>query len=370
MRVPLLDLGAEHRSISTEVRAAIDGVLETQRFILGPEVEALEREVAELCGARFGVGVSSGTDALLVALMALEVGPGDEVITSAYSFFATGGVIARLGARPVFVDIEPRTFNIDPAQAVAAVTKRTRAIIPVHLFGRCADMDPLLKAAEAHGCAVVEDAAQAIAATDPQGRGAGAIGDIGCFSFYPTKNLGGAGDGGMVVTSAETHAERVRRLRVHGGLDKYHHTEVGGNFRLDALQAAVLRVKLRHLGEWTAARRRNADRYRELFADAGLADVVTLPEDTPGHVYNQFVIGAPRRDALRAHLSERDVGTEIYYPIPLHRQDCFRALDYAEGDLPHSEAAARETLALPIYPALSLEQLRYVVSQIAEFYAG
>ncbi len=230
-------------------------------------------------------------------------------------------------------------------------------------------MEPLLEAAGERGIAIVEDAAQAIAATDHRGRGAGAIGDLGCFSFYPTKNLGGAGDGGMVVTSDETHAERIRCLRVHGGRDKYHHTEVGGNFRLDALQAAVLRVKLRHLDDWTAARRRNAERYRELFADAGFADTVTLPEDTPGHVYNQFVIRAPRRDALRTHLGEREVGTEIYYPIPLHRQDCFRELGYAEGDLPHSEAAARETLALPIYPELSVEQQRYVVSQIAQFYA-
>ncbi len=370
MKVPLLDLGAEYRSIESEIRAAIDGVLKSQRFILGPEVEELEREVAELCGVGFGVGVSSGTDALLVALMALDVGPGDEVITTAYSFFATAGVITRLGARPVFVDIEPHTFNVDTSQAVAAISKRTRAIIPVHLFGRSADMDPLLNAASIRGFAVVEDAAQAIAAFDEQGRTAGGIGDIGCFSFYPTKNLGGAGDGGMVVATDERLAERIRRLRVHGSRDKYHHAEVGGNFRLDALQAAVLRVKLRHLGEWTAARRRNAERYRELFADAGLTETVTTPQNTPGHVYNQFVIRAPGRDELRTHLSTRGVGTEVYYPIPLHRQECFRELGYADGDLPHSEAAARETLALPIYPALSIEQQRHVVSAIAAFYTG
>lgn len=370
MKVPLLELGAEYRSIEAEVRAAIDGVLESQRFILGPEVEGLEHEVAELCGVRFGIGVSSGTDALLVGLMALDVGPGDEVITTAYSFFATAGEVWRLGARPVFVDIEPDTYNIDAAQAVAAITQRTRAIIPVHLFGRCAALDALLEAGRDHGIALVEDAAQAIAAFDEQGRRAGGVGELGCFSFYPTKNLGGPGDGGMVVTDNAQLAERLRRLRVHGSHGKYHHSEVGGNFRLDALQAAVLRVKLRHLPEWTAARRRNAERYRELFADAGLAATIVTPADTPGHVYNQFVIRAPRRDALRAHLSERGVGTEIYYPIPLHRQDCFLELGYAEGDLPQSEAAARESLALPIYPALSVEQQQCVVSEIAEFYAG
>ncbi len=368
MKVPLLDLAAEYRSIEAEVRAAIDAVLESQRFILGPEVEGLEREVAGLCGARFGVGVSSGTDALLVALMALDVGPGDEVITTAYSFFATAGVIWRLGARPVFVDIEPHTYNIDSGRAIAAITERTRAIIPVHLFGRCVNLDPLLEASRDRGIALVEDAAQAIAAFDEKGRRAGGGGGCGCFSFYPTKNLGGAGDGGMVVTDDEQLAERIRRLRVHGSRGKYHHSEVGGNFRLDALQAAVLRVKLRHLPEWTAARRRNAERYRQLFADAGLADTIVTLADTPGHVYNQFVIRAPRRDALRAHLTDQGVGTEVYYPIPLHLQDCFRELGYAEGDLPHSEAAARETLALPIYPALSEEQQRYVSSQIAHFY--
>ncbi len=370
MQVPLLDLSAQYASIKSEVQAAIAGVLESQRFILGPEVEALERELAGLAAVRFGVGVSSGTDALLVALMALDAGPGGEVITTAYSFFATAGVIWRLGARPVFVDIEPSTYNIDSAQAIAAITDRTQAIIPVHLFGRCVELEALLDAAGALGIAIIEDAAQAIGACDERGRRAGGIGNIGCFSFYPTKNLGGFGDGGMVVTDEETLAERLARLRLHGSRDKYHHTEVGGNFRLDAIQAAVLRVKLRHLREWTAARQANAKRYRELFEDASLAEVIKLPADAPGHVYHQFVIRAQDRDALRAHLAKRDVGTEVYYPVPLHLQECFRELGYKEGDFPHSESAAQETLALPIYPELSQAQQRYVVSCVAEFYAG
>jgi dTDP-4-amino-4,6-dideoxygalactose transaminase len=367
MNVPLLDLKAQYAAIRSEVRAAIDRVCDSQHFILGPEVIALEEEVAAFCGARFAIGVSSGTDALLAALMAVGVGPDDEVITTSYSFFATAGVIARLGARPVFVDIEPTTFNID-AQAVSAhITARTRALMPVHLFGRCADMDPLLKVAEEHRLAVVEDAAQAIGSIDEQGRQAGTIGHVGCFSFFPSKNLGAFGDGGMLVTNDADLAETLRVLRVHGSKPKYYHQLVGGNFRLDALQAAVLRVKLTYLPAWTEARRANAERYRRLCA--GLLEQVDLPADVPGHIYNQFVVRVPERDRLQTFLQERGVGTEVYYPRPLHLQECFAGLGYREGDFPHAEAAAHDSLALPIYPELTAAQQRYVISQIQEFYA-
>jgi dTDP-4-amino-4,6-dideoxygalactose transaminase len=367
MKVPLLDLKSQYAAIRSEVRAAIDRVCESQHFILGPEVIALEEEVAAFCGARFAIGVSSGTDALLAALMAVGVGPGDEVITTPYSFFATAGVIARLGARPVFVDIDPTTFIID-AQAVSAnLTARTRAIMPVHLFGRCADMDPLLKAAEEHGLAVIEDAAQAIGSVDEQGRQAGTIGDVGCFSFFPSKNLGAFGDGGMLVTHDADLAETLRVLRVHGSKPKYYHQLVGGNFRLDALQAAVLRVKLPYLSAWTEARRTNAERYRRLCA--GLLEQVALPADVPGHIYNQFVVRVPDRDRLQTFLHAKGVGTEVYYPLPLHLQECFAGLGYHAGDFPHAEAAARDSLALPIYPELTVDQQRYVISQLQEFYA-
>ncbi|HEX6588869.1 MAG TPA: DegT/DnrJ/EryC1/StrS family aminotransferase [Longimicrobiales bacterium] len=368
MRVPLLDLKAQYATIRENARAAVDRVLESQYFILGPEVEALEAEVAAYCHARHGIGMSSGTDALLIALMALDVGPGDEVVTTSYSFFATAGVIARLGATTVFVDIDPETYNIDVDQAIAAVTDRTRAIIPVHLYGRMAEMDRLLELGRERGIAIIEDAAQAIGATDDAGRAAGSIGDYGCFSFFPSKNLGGIGDGGMVVTNDAARAELLRVLRVHGSNPKYYHSLVGGNFRLDAIQAAVLRVKLPHLDGWAAGRRANADRYRALFDEAGLGGDLTLPEDVPGHIYNQFIVRAPERDALRAHLAAADIGTEIYYPVPLHLQECFADLGYGAGDLPHAEAAARETLALPIYPELTPDQLAWVVRSIAEFY--
>lgn len=370
MHVPLLDLRAQYASIRGEVRVAIDRVCESQQFILGPEVSALEQEIAALCGVRFGVGMSSGTDALLAALMGIGVGPGDEVITPTYSFFATGGVIARLGATPVFVDIDPSTFNLDSEGTLAGITPRTKAIVAVHLFGRCADLDPIMEAAAAHGITVIEDAAQALGARDGAGRAAGAIGHMGCFSFFPTKNLGGFGDGGMVVTNDAVLAETLRTLRAHGGRPKYYHRVVGGNFRLDALQAAVLRVKLTYLSSWTRARRTNADRYRSLFEGMGLMDRVALPEDVPGHIYNQFVIRVERRDDLRALLTERGIGTEVYYPVPLHLQECFRSLGYRNGGLPRAEAAARESLALPIYPELSEGQQRYVVSQIAERQRG
>ena len=368
--VPLLDLKGQYRALKAELDEAVGRVVESQYFILGPEVAALEQEIAAYSGATHGIGMSSGTDALLAALMALEVGPGDEVVTSTFTFFATAGVIARLGARPVFVDIDPATFNLDPAAAAAALGPRTRALIPVHLYGRMADMDALMAAAESRAVPVIEDAAQAIGASDAQGRRAGSIGQQGCFSFFPSKNLGGFGDGGMIVTSDTRVTERLRRLRMHGMEPKYYHAEVGGNFRLDALQAAVLRVKLPHLDGWSAARRRNADRYRELFAEVAPQAPVVLPGDAAGHIYNQFVIRAERRDALQAFLKEQGIGTEIYYPVPLHLQECFADLGYRAGDLPHAEAAALEVLALPIYPELSDAQLVRVVDAIAEFYRG
>jgi dTDP-4-amino-4,6-dideoxygalactose transaminase len=366
IRVPLLDLRAQYASIRDEIRAAIDRVCESQQFILGPEVEAFEREAAAFLGARHAVGVSSGTDALLAALWALGVGPGDEVIVPAYTFFATAGAPVRLGARPVFVDVEPEGLNLDGAQVRARLTSRTKAIIPVHLFGRPADLEPLLGL----GVPVVEDAAQAIGARDAGGRAAGTIGRAGCFSFFPSKNLGGFGDGGMVVTDDAGLAERMRILRVHGMNPKYHHREVGGNFRLDALQAAVLRVKLRHLSRWTQARRDRAERYRRFFREAGLEGRVRLPADAPGHVYHQFVIRVPDRDGLRAHLERSGIGTEIYYPVPLPHQECFAGLGHRPGEFPVSEAAARESLALPMYPELTEEQQRAVVAAVGEYYGA
>ncbi|MCS6927227.1 MAG: DegT/DnrJ/EryC1/StrS family aminotransferase [Candidatus Binatia bacterium] len=368
MTVPLLDLKAQYAALRPQIRAAIDRVCESQHFILGPEVAALEEEVAAFCGARFAVGMSSGTDALLAALMAIGVGPGDEVITTCYSFFATAGVIARVGARPVFVDIDPQTFNLDAEAVRVRATPRTKAILPVHLFGRCAEMDPLLAVAQEHGLYVIEDAAQAIGARDEHGRQAGTIGHIGCFSFFPSKNLGAFGDGGMAVTNDAALAETLRVLRVHGGKPKYYHHVVGGNFRLDALQAAVLRVKLPYLPAWTAARRQNAQRYRALFAEAGLLQTVLLPAESPGHIYNQFVVRLPERDRLQVFLRDRGIETEVYYPRPLHLQECFRELGYRPGDFPQAEAAAREALALPVYPELTEAQQRYVVRQIRDFY--
>ena len=366
MSVPLLDLKAQYATIRDEIRVVVDRVMESQVFINGPEVAALEQEIAEYSGAAHAVGMSSGTDALLAALMALEIGAGDEVITTPYSFFATAGVISRLGAKPVFVDIDPGTFNIDAGRIPGAVTDRTRAIMPVHLYGRMADMTAIMHAVG--GIPVIEDAAQAIGARDDSGRSAGTVGAMGAFSFFPSKNLGGFGDGGMVITNDAGHDHMLRMLRMHGMEPKYHHALVGGNFRLDALQAAVLRVKLRHLDGWSAGRRRNAAFYRELIAEARL-EHVTTPADVPGHIYNQFVIRTPHRDALQAHLAANGINTEIYYPVPLHLQTCFRSLGYSSGDMPHSEAAARETLALPIYPELTEAQLRAVVDAIASFRA-
>ncbi len=356
--VPALDLKAQYQSIREEIDLAVRRVIESQYFILGPEVSEFEAEAADFCGSKHAVGCASGSDALLLPLMALGIGPGDEVVTTPYSFFATAGAVWRTGAKPVFVDIEPDTYNIDPSGIESAITPRTKAIIPVHLYGQAADMDPINAIADRHGLPVIEDAAQAIGA-GYKGRRAGTLGHSAAFSFYPSKNLGGFGDAGMVTTDDPALARSVARLRVHGMEPKYHHHEVGFNSRLDALQAAVLRVKLRHLDTWTDARRDVAARYRAMFADDGLDGLVTLPVERPEceHVYNQFVVRVPaaERDALRAHLTSRKVGTEIYYPIPLHLQPCFAPLGHKPGDFPISEAAARETLALPMYPELSDE---------------
>jgi dTDP-4-amino-4,6-dideoxygalactose transaminase len=368
--VPALNLKAQYHTIRDEIEPVVRQVLESQMFVLGPEVAGLEAELAEYCGAAHGIGCASGTDALLLPLLALDIGPGDEVITTPYTFFATGGSIWRTGAKPVFVDIEPDTYNIDPARIENAITPRTKAIIPVHLYGQTAEMAPILEIGRSHGLAVLEDAAQAIGAAY-HGARAGSMGDVTAFSFYPSKNLGGFGDGGMITTDDPQMARRLARLRVHGMEPKYHHHEVGFNSRLDALQAAILRVKLRHLDSWTSLRREVADRYRSLFASHGLENHVGLPIERPGnfHVYNQFVIRVPEllRDPLRDYLAGKKIGTEIYYPIPLHLQACFATLGHRPGDFPHSEAAARESIALPIYPELSDEEQRYVVGSIRRF---
>jgi dTDP-4-amino-4,6-dideoxygalactose transaminase len=365
--VPLLDLQAQYAPLRDELLAAIGRVCDSQRFILGPEVEALERELASYIGVRDAIAVSSGTDALLVAMMALGIGTGDEVITSTYSFFATAGCITRLGATPRLVDIDPVTYNVSAAAVRAAVTPRTKAIIPVHLYGLCADMDPLLAISQETGVPLIEDACQAIGATDG-GRQAGTMGRLGCFSFFPTKNLGGFGDGGLVTTNDAALADEIRLLRNHGAEQRYYHQRVGGNFRLDALQAAVLRVKLPHLGRWTAMRRDNADRYRQLFAGALPPDAIGLPVEPAGkfHIYNQFIVRVAKRDRVRAFLTDQGIGTEIYYPVPFHQQECFASLGYASGDFPHAEAAASSTLALPIYGELTAHQQEAVVQAMAE----
>jgi dTDP-4-amino-4,6-dideoxygalactose transaminase len=385
MRVPLLDLKAQYATIRQEVREAVDRVLESQQFILGAEVTALEEAVAHYVGARHGVGMSSGTDALLAALMALDVGPGDRVIGPAYSFFATAGVAVRLGALPVFVDIDPVTYNMSPdalekvwAALDRAGQQRVKAVVPVHLFGQCADMESILEFSRSVGIPVVEDAAQAIGTVCRNGRAAGSMGAMGSLSFYPTKNLGGVGDGGMVVTSDEALAHRLRLLRNHGAEQRYFHKIVGGNFRLDGIQGAVLLVKLKYLDGWHRARQEHAGHYRRLLSQTGLIERgdVGLPENPHAsagartHIYNQFVIRARSREGLREFLTAQGVGTEIYYPVPFHLQECFRDLGHAPGDFPESERAARETLALPIYPELSHEQQEYVVERLAAFYRG
>jgi dTDP-4-amino-4,6-dideoxygalactose transaminase len=370
MNVPLLDLKAQYQSIRREIEPVIAEIFATQGFILGPRVKSCEEAVARYCACAHAVGVSSGTDALLIALMAEGVGAGDEVITSPYTFFATAGSVARTGARPVFADIEPATFNLDPAAVAARVTPRTRALLPVHLFGQAADMDPMLETARRHGLVVIEDAAQSIGA-EYKGRRVGGLGTYGCLSFYPSKNLSGAGDGGMVLTQDDARARTLAMLRVHGMEPRYYHHLIGGNFRLGAIQAAVVEAKLRHLDAWTAARQSNAARYGRLFEEAGLVarGLVTVPRVVQSrHVFNQYVIRVPRRDALRAFLQDRQIGIEVYYPVPLHLQPCFAHLGYRRGEFPESEKAAAETLALPVYPELSDAQAEYVVATIAEFY--
>lgn len=370
MSVPFLDLHRQHAAIGAEIEAAVSRVLGSHRFILGPEVERLEEEIAAVCGTAHGVGVASGTDALMLALSATGVAPGDAVVTSPFSFFATASSIARLGARPVFADINPATFNLDPVSVSMHAPKNTRALMPVHLFGQCADVEMLTQAAGAAGAAgvkVVEDAAQAIGAVR-HGKPAGSLGDAGCLSFYPTKNLGGAGDGGMVVTDDAEVAGAVRRLRAHGDVGRYDHRELGMNSRLDTLQAAILLVKAGHLARWNQARRARAAVYDELLADVG--GDLTRPATEPGneHTYHQYVIRSSRRDALAVHLKERGIGSAVYYPIPLHLQACFSSLGYREGDFPVAETACREVLALPLYPELTDDEQTRVADAIRAFY--
>lgn len=370
-KIPLLDLNAQFETLAGEIQAAVSRVLSSQQFILGPEGRELERELAVYCQCAEAVGCASGSDAILLALMACGIGPGDEVITTPFSFFATAGSIVRLGAKPVFVDIDEATFNIAPDLIERAVTKRTKVIMPVHLFGQCAEMERINEVAAAHEIAVVEDAAQAIGA-EYKGRRAGNLGLIGCFSFYPSKNLGGAGDGGLLTTGDPEIAQRLRDLRSHGARKKYYHDRVGINSRLDSLQAAILRVKLPYVNQWAQARRDNAKRYRTLFEESGLAisENVRLPQENEDalHVYNQFVIRARGRDKLRSYLAEKGIGTEVYYPLPLHLQPCFKDLGYKTGDFPESERAAQEALAIPIYPELGEAAQRRVVDMIAAFY--
>lgn len=369
MNVPLLDLKAQYRAIRAEVLEAIATVCDEQGFVLGPRVAAFEAAIAKHVGSTHAVGCASGSDALLLALMAMGVKAGDEVVTVPFTFFATAGAISRLGAKPVFVDIQSDTFNIDPRQVERALTPRTKAIIPVHLFGQCADMATLNQIARQKRLGVIEDACQAIGATQ-QGKRAGVLGDVGCFSFFPTKNLGGFGDGGIITTNNGGLGESMAMLRVHGSRVRYLHEAVGINSRLDALQAAVLHVKLKYLDQWTEGRRRNARRYEQLFADAKIRERVVLPQTAPGnfHVYNQYTIRVQERDELRTFLKEKGVGTEVYYPLPMHLQNCYRDLGHHKGTFPVSERAAEEVLSLPIYAELTSAQQEYVVDKIAEFF--
>jgi dTDP-4-amino-4,6-dideoxygalactose transaminase len=369
LHFPFLDLTAQYATIRNDVQQAVLRVLDSQKFILGEEVELFENEFSEFISCQWAIGCASGTDALLLALMALGVGEGDEVITTPFTFVATAGCIARLRARPVFVDIEPGTYNIDASQIEEAITTKTRAIIPVHLFGLPADMTEILAVAERHGLAVIEDAAQAIGATYRNER-VGHMGDIGCFSFFPSKNLGGVGDGGILATNDAAVADRLRLLRVHGSRQRYKYELLGINSRLDAIQAAVLRVKLHHLEEWTAARRRRADRYRALLREYEMEPLVFVQDEPEGRlsVYNQFVIRVPDRDRLRLYLADRGVPTEIYYPFPLHTQEAFAYLGHGEGDFPEAERASREALALPVYPELPMWYQRTVIKAMHRFY--
>jgi dTDP-4-amino-4,6-dideoxygalactose transaminase len=369
MNVPLLDLPAQYASLRDEVRQAVTRVLDSQRFVLGDEVRKLEAAIASYTQTKHAIACASGSDAVLLALMALDAGDGDEVVTTPFTFFATAAAISRLGARPVFVDIDPATYNLDTAQVANAITAKTKALLPVHLYGQCAEMDVLLELSRQHGIPIVEDAAQAIGATDRGGQ-AGSMGAIGCFSFYPTKNLGGAGDGGLLTTQDDDLAARLRRLRTHGGANEYEHSEVGINSRLDELQAAVLNVKLPHLDQWSDERARRAAVYDELLDDVSFELYPPSTRAEARHIYHQYVIRVPHhRDALMEHLKQHGVGTKVYYPIPLHRQECFAYLGYKEGEFPESERAARETMALPIYPELTETQQAYVVETIKSFKA-
>jgi len=368
--VPLLDLKAQYAAIREEIEPAVKEVMESQYFILGPKVKAFETQIAAYCQAEYAVGVSSGTDALLIALMALDIQPGDEIITTAYSFFATAGSIARLKAKPVFTDIDPRTYNMDPAKIEEKITTRTKAIIPVHLYGQAADMDPILELAKKHNLRVIEDAAQAIGTEYANGRRAGSMGDMGCFSFFPSKNLGGFGDGGLVTTNDENLYNKLTYLRNHGAHPKYYHKIIGGNFRLDALQAAVLQVKLKHLDRWTAARQHHADYYDDQISKRALSEFIKTPYRMNGyrHIFNQYILRAEQRDDLLKFLKDKKVGCEIYYPLPFHLQECFQYLGYKAGDFPQAEKAADETIAVPVYPELTLEQQDYVLQALREFY--
>lgn len=379
MKVPLLDLKRQFEGIKDEVMAATEEVYQSQQFILGPKVVQFEDNVAAYCGGKYAVGVSSGTDALLISLMAAGVGIGDVVVTTPYTFFATVGAIVRVGARPLFVDIDSKTYNMDPKKLEEALSalgeqerSRVKAVIPIHLYGQCADMEPILKTAEHYGLTVIEDAAQAIGAEyqfqDGAVKRAGAMGHYGCFSFYPTKNLGAAGEGGMVVTQDENVCNHLKVLRNHGDVKRYEHGFVGGNFRLHAIQAAVLIIKLKYLDKWTNQRVANANSYRSAFKEAGLNNILLPVVKEKRHVYHQFVLRVEEgRDRLKAFLNENDIGCEVYYPVPLHMQECFRYMNYAPEDFPESKKAALETLALPIYPELSNEEIYYVVDNIKEF---
>jgi len=389
MKVPLLDLKPQYQLLKKELDAAMLRVAESQYFILGPEVEKMEKEFCEYLGCKYAFGVSSGTDALLLALMAINLQPDDEVVVPTYSFFATAGVVSRLNAKPVLTDIDPVTFNIDPEDFKKKITSKTRAVIPVHLYGQSANMDSIMNIADDNNIMVIEDAAQAIGTQYKNGKPAGTIGHIGCYSFFPSKNLGCFGDGGLIVTNDEELAHMIKIKRVHGGEPKYYHKVIGGNFRLDALQAAVLRVKLPHLDSWSEGRRKNAELYNKLFIGSGLAEEtgktdfddknkVLIPkavyEDAAGvrnyHIYNQYIIRIEKRDELRAFLSENEIGTEIYYPVPFHLQECFSNLGYKQGDFPISEMAGDKSLALPIYPELTYDQQHFVVEKINEFING
>jgi dTDP-4-amino-4,6-dideoxygalactose transaminase len=369
VKVPLLDLKAQFKDIRVDVLSAIEGVCDDQSFILGERVASFEKEIATFLGCRYAVGVASGSAALLLSLMALDLEPGDEVITVPFTFFSTAGVVSLLRATPVFVDIQADTFNMDPELIEKKITSRTKAIIPVHLFGQCADMEKILDVANRHGVKVIEDACQAIGA-EQQGRKAGTMGYSGCFSFFPSKNLGGVGDGGLICTNDEALKDLLLALRVHGSRSDYHHDHIGMNSRLDALEAAVLHVKLPHLKGWNAKRKQNAETYERLFTHAGLLDRIILPRTVPGnvHIFNQYTIRAQNRDQLMSHLQEQQIGHKVYYPVPLHLQECYQSLGYKKGDLPVSERMATEVLSLPVYPELPESQMELVVGAIKEFY--